>query len=175
MGLGLRGSVVRTPEALAERILVARGQRVIIDEDLARLYGVATKRLNEQVRRNPDRFPPEFSFSLSRQELAILRSQIATSSWGGRRKPPLVFTEHGAIMAATVLNSPRAIQMSLFVVRAFVRLRDSLAANREIARRVDELERKVGTHDRAIVQLLGAIRELAVPPPSPKRRRIGFV
>jgi hypothetical protein len=165
---------MRNPEALAIRTLVVRGHRVILDADLAELYGVETKRLNEQVRRNAGRFPAEFAFTLSNHEIAILKSQFATSSWGGKRKRPVVFTEHGAIMAATVLNSPRAIQMALHVVRAFVRLRESLAARREIARRVDELERKVGTHDRAIVQLLGAIRELAAPP-VPNRRKIGFV
>lgn len=106
---------------IAGRIGVVRGQRVLLDSDLAALYGVPTKRLNEQVRRNADRFPGDFLLSLSIQEVASVRSQIATSSWGGRRKPSKAYTEHGAIMAATVLNASRAVQMSVYVVRAFVR------------------------------------------------------
>ena len=151
-----------------------RGQRVIVDVDLAALYGVPTRRLNEQVRRNAARFPLDFCFVLTRQEVAFLKSQFATSSWGGKRKPPMVFTEHGAVMAASVLNSPRAVQVSVYVVRAFMALREALATHKEIGRRVDERERKVGTHDRAITQILQAIRELAAPA-QPARRRIGFV
>ena len=168
------------PAALAERIagriLLLRGLRVILDADLARLYGVETRRLNEQVRRNPRRFPPEFAFQLSNQELAHLMSQIATSNGGrgGMRKPPLAFTEHGALMAATVLSSPRAVEVSLYVVRAFVQLRDTLGKSAEIERRLVELERKVGTQDGAIAEILAAIRQLMQPPQS-TRRRIGFV
>ncbi|MGH9576055.1 MAG: ORF6N domain-containing protein, partial [Terriglobales bacterium] len=126
------------------------------------------------VRRNLGRFPPDFMFKLDNQEFTILRPQFATSSWGGRRYAPFVFTEHGAIMAATILNSPRAIQVSVFVVRAFVQMREALVAHREIARRLDALERKVGSHDRAVIQILDAIRQLTQPPASPKRR-IGFL
>jgi len=173
-------------EAIASRILVLRAQRTILDADLAALYGVTTKRLNEQVRRNAERFPDDFMFQLTNQELAILRSQFATSSspaWGGRRYAPYAFTEHGAIMAATVLNSPRAVEVSIYVVRAFVQLRDLLTGHKELARRLDQLEarmeRKLSTHDQAIVGILDAIRKLMAPPPAPppepKRRRIGFV
>ena len=112
-------------EAIASRIVVLRGQRVMLDADLAALYGVTTKRLNEQVRRNLERFPSDFMFQLTNQEVAILKSQFATSSWGGKRKRPLAFTEHGALMAAMVLNSPRATEVSVYVVRAFVELRDT--------------------------------------------------
>jgi len=114
-------------------------------------------------------------FQLENQELANLKSQIVTSSWGGIRKAPLAFTEHGALMAATILNSSRAIEMSVHVVRAFVRMRNALIAHKEIGRRLDDLESGVGTHDRAIGQILEAIRQLTQPPALPKRRRIGFL
>ncbi len=155
-------------------ILSIRGRRVILDADLARLYGVTTARLNEQVRRNPDRFPADFMFSLSQQEFTALISQNATSKGrGGRRKLPNVFTEHGAIMAANVLNSGQAIDVSVFVVRAFVRLREMVHANREVAAKLEELERKVAGHDEAIRSLVAAIRQLTAPSERP-RRSIGF-
>jgi hypothetical protein len=163
---------------ISERILVVRGQRAILDSDLALLYGVETRVLVQAVKRNPGRFPRDFCFRLENQDVAALRSQIVMSKpegRGGRRSIPLVFTEHGAIMAATVLNSAVAIELSVHVVRAFVQMRQAALVHREIARRVDELERKVGTHDHAIVEILGAIRSLAAPPKGPKRKRIGFV
>lgn len=166
---------MRSLEQLAAQILVLRGQRVILDLHLAEIYGVATRRLNEQVRRNSGRFPAEFAFVLTNQEIANLKSQIATSSWGGKRKRPMVFSEHGAIMAATVLSSRRAISMSVFVVRVFVKMRDALAAHREIGRRLDELEGKVGTQDRAIMKIFDALRELTAPVKPVPRKRIGFV
>jgi hypothetical protein len=166
---------MQSHEQLARQILQLRGQKVILDLHLAQLYGVPTKRLNEQVRRNARRFPQEFSFTLTNQEIAILKSHFATSSWGGKRKPPRVFTEHGAIMAATVLNSSRAIEMSVYVVRAFVQLRDALSANAEIGKRLGQLERKFGSHDRAILEILQALRQLTQPAEAPKRRGIGFV
>lgn len=170
----------RAVAQIESRILLVRGQRVVLDADLAELYAVTTKRLNEQVRRNFGRFPQDFCFHLTNQEVAILRSQFATSSsnpqrWGGRRWAPLAFSEHGAIMAATVLNSPRAIELSVFVVRAFVRLREMVASNQELARKLEELERRVGTHDQAIVEILQAIRSLTSPPASGTKRKIGFV
>jgi hypothetical protein len=168
-------------DAIEGRILLVRGQKVMLDADLAALYGVTTKRLNEQVRRNLDRFPGDFMFALTNQELAILRSQFATSSsqprrlaWGGRRTAPYAFTEHGAIMAATVLNSPRAIEVSVYVVRAFVRLREMIAANKELAEKLEELERRLDTHDQAISEILHAIRQLMAPPET-KKRPIGFI
>ncbi len=164
-----------SPEQLANRILVVRGIRVMLDRHLAELYGVPTRRLNEQVRRNAGRFPPEFVFSLTNQEAAILKSQIATSSWGGKRKLPLVFTEHGAVMAATVLNSRMAVEMSVFVVRVFIQMRGALGAHQEIERRLELLMRRVGSHDEAIAQILQALRHLTRPEETPKRRRIGFV
>ena len=173
-------------ESIASRIFVLRGQRVMLDADLAALYGVTTKRLNEQVGRNLGRFPPDFMFQLINQEVAILRSQFATSSsdarrlaWGGQRYAPHAFTEHGALMAAMVLNSPRATEVSVYVVRAFVELRDTLVAHKELAKRLDELEsrleRKLATHDEAIAGILDAIRQLMMPAEPVKKRRIGFV
>jgi hypothetical protein len=156
-------------------ILSIRGRRVILDSDLARLYGVTTARLNEQVKRNPDRFPPDFMFALSRQEFTALISQNATSKGrGGRRKLPNVFTEHGAIMAANVLSSSRAIEVSVYVVRAFVRLREMTIANTEVAAKLQELERKVAGHDKAIRSLVTAIRRLMEAPLPLPRRAIGF-
>lgn len=161
-------------EQIAQSILILRGHRVLLDNNLAALYGVETRRLNEQVRRNRSRFPADFIFELTDEEFANLKSQFATSSWGGRRKRPLAFTEHGAIMAATVLNSPRAVEMTIYVVRAFVQLRDMLASNQQLAEKFAELERKVSSHDQAITGILRAIREL-MNPPLPKKRSIGFV
>jgi hypothetical protein len=163
--------------AIAERIFVLRGQRVLLDSDLARLYGVPTARLNQQVRRNHDRFPEDFSFSMTKQELASLMLQFATSNRGGIRKPPIVFTEHGAIMAAAVLNSPRAVEMSVYVVRAFVKLREVLASNIELARKLEELEKSVATLDartrKQFEDVYAAIRALMAPVPA-KSRPIGF-
>jgi hypothetical protein len=159
---------------LARQIRVVRGQRVLLDADLAALYGVTVKRLNEQVRRNQDRFPEDFLFRLTNQELADLRSQFATSSsgaptWGGKRHPSTVFTEHGAIMAATVLNSSLAVEMSIHVVRAFVKLRQILASNTAMARRLETLEKSVAALDvdtrKEFVRVYRAILQLVGPAP----------
>ena len=157
------------------RILVLRGQKVILDTDLAELYGVEARQLNQQVKRNAKRFPIQFRFQITKQELKILRSQnvISSDGHGGRRRPPYVFTEHGAIMAATVLSSERAIEMSVFVVLAFVRMRQALAENRQIAAKLGELERRLESHDGDIQEIMEAIRELMAPAPA-NRRRIGF-
>jgi len=165
-----------TPASVVEsRILFLRHQRVILDSDIADLYGVSVKRLNEQVKRNQERFPSDFMFRLTPREHSALRSQIATSNKnrGGRRYTPHAFTEHGAIMAATVLNTERAVQMSVFVVRAFVRLREMLARNRRLAGKIGELEDRLDTHDSVIQELIEAIKELMTPEERP-RVRIGF-
>jgi len=161
--------------SVESRILILRHHKIILDEDLAELYGVPVKRLNEQIKRNQDRFPSDFMFQLTAKEQLILRSQFATSrkGHGGRRYLPHAFTEHGAIMAATVLNSKRAVQMSVFVVRAFVRLREMLATNRQLAAKLDELEHHVDSHDTTIRELIEAIKELMVPE-QPLRHKIGF-
>lgn len=164
-------------EDITQRIVVLRGQRVLFDAGLAALYGVSTRRLNEQVRRNRKRFPDDFLFELTGEEFTNLKSHFATSSWGGRRKLPLAFTEHGAIQAATILNSPRAVDMSVHVVRAFLRLRELLSSNRELAQRFNELEarlsRKLTEHDKTIAHILAAIRAL-MKQPEPRHRGIGF-
>ena len=165
-------------EHIGSRILVIRGHKVMLDADLAELYGVPTKRLNEQVKRNQDRFPEDFMFRLTGAEVEVLnRSQIATGSQKHRdpRFLPFAFTEHGAIQAANVLNSPRAVEMGVYVVRAFVQLRELLATNKELAAKLNELERKLSTHDQAIAGLINTIRQLMAPPPEPKKRPIGFV
>jgi hypothetical protein len=156
------------------RIFVLRQQKVILDRDLAELYGVPVKRLNEQVKRNSERFPDDFMFQLTKLEEADLQSQASTKPGrGGRRYAPYAFTEHGAIMAATVLNSERAVEMSVFVVRAFVRLREMLSTNQQLAGKIDELEQRLDTHDASIQELIEAIRELMAPDPA-TGRRIGF-
>ena len=161
--------------AVESRILLLRHQRVILDTDIADLYGVPVKVLNQQVKRNRERFPADFVFRLTPKEDAVLRSQLVTSKQGrgGRRYAPYAFTEHGAIMAATVLNSERAVQMSVFVVRAFVRLREMLATNRKLAGKIDELENRLDTHDSTIQDLIEAIKEL-MKPEDPPRKSIGF-
>jgi len=163
-------------ERVESRILTIRGQRVIIDSDLAKLYSVSTTRLNEQVRRNQQRFPQDFMFRLTKEEFENLISQFATSrsSWGGRRKLPYAFTEHGAIMAATVLNSNQAVRASIYVVRAFVRIRGMIASHAELAGKLDQLERRIDTHDKQIHALIAAIRELMSPPAPKPARRFGF-
>ena len=160
---------------VSSKILVLRNQKVILDTDLAELYGVPVKRLNEQIKRNPMRFPSDFLFILTSEEYQNLRSQNATSSsaHGGRRYLPYAFTEHGAVMAATVLNSRRAIEMSIFVVRAFLQMRQALVANKHVVSKLAELEARVDTHDCDIQELVEAIRELIAPLPA-SNRRIGF-
>ncbi len=157
------------------RILILRRKKVILDSALADLYNVPVKRLNEQTKRNRNRFPADFMFQLTSRENKSLKSQFATSNLGrgGRRSLPYAFTEHGAIMAATVLNSEQAVEMSVYVVRAFVRLREMLAANKELASRIGELEEHLHTHDGAIQEIFLVIKKLMQPPPS-RRSKIGF-
>ena len=177
MAKSRRTSAIVPVEHITQSILVLRGQRVILDRELAAIYGVTTGRLNEAIKRNARRFPEDFMFQLTAEESEHLRSHFAISSWGGRRYRPYAFTEHGAIQAANVLNSTRAVEMGVYVVRAFVKLRELLASNKDLARRLDELEariqKKLTTHDEAITAMLSAIRQL-MNPPQPKRRGIGF-
>jgi hypothetical protein len=161
---------------VSARIHGLRGLKVMPDEDLAQLYGVPTKALVQAVKRNPGRFPSDFVFTLTNQELADLRSQSVTSNHerpgrGGRRTIPYAFTEQGVAMLSSVLRSERAIQVNVEIMRAFVRMRSLLAQNRELARRLDDLESR---YDRQFKVVFDAIRELMAPPPAPKRR-IGFV
>ena len=164
-------------KTLEEQIYFIRGQRVMLDSDLAQLYGVSTTRLNEQCKRNRNRFPSDFAFQLEPEEFRDLISQIAISSLkhGGPRKLPWVFTEHGTIMLANVLRSEVAVEASVRVVRAFVHLREMLASNRQLAVKFAELERRLDANDGAIKTLFDAIRELRKPNSSEQsRREIGF-
>jgi uncharacterized coiled-coil protein SlyX len=162
-------------DRLQQRILVLRGERVMIDSDLAELYGVTTKRFNEQVKRNLERFPIDFMFQLTAEEKTEV---VANCDHLAKLKfsphLPRVFTEHGAIMAASVLNSPQAVEMSVFVVRAFVRLRRMLIEHKVLAERLDELEARVARHDNTLSTLVATIRQMATPPATPLRQ-IGFV
>ncbi|MEK7137384.1 MAG: ORF6N domain-containing protein [Patescibacteria group bacterium] len=160
-------------ESIEMKILIIRGQKVILDSDLAELYGVTTARLNEQVKRNRSRFPEDFVFRLNKNEFDNLISHFATSrlKWGGRRKLPLVFTEHGAVMAANVLSSPRAVAVSIQVVRTFVRLREILATHKDLARKLAELEEK---YDEQFAVVFEAIRQLMTPVEPEKKGKIGF-
>ena len=162
-------------ESIERRIFLIRGHKAMLDADLAKLYGVTTKRLNEQVKRNRDRFPEDFMLQLTLEEgRAVLasRSQIATLKRGKNIKyAPYAFTEHGAVMAANVLNSPVAVRASIQVVRAFVRLREILSTHKDLARKLEEMEKK---YDRQFKVVFEAIRELMAPPPSPRDRQIGF-
>lgn len=164
-------------QAAETRILVVRGHRVLLDSDLAALYGVAVKALNQAVKRNPGRFPPDFMFSLTQQEAVLLRSQIVTSNApslgrGGRRTLPYAFTEQGVAMLSSVLRSERAVRANVEIMRAFVRLRSLAAQNLALGRRLDELESR---YDRQFKVVFDAIRELMTPPASGPKRRIGFI
>jgi hypothetical protein len=179
-----------TPQKPIESlILTIRGQKVILAADLAELYGVPTRRLNEQVKRNAERFPEDFLFKLSPQELAdlraqgaitadghaSLRSQIAALKRGRHAKyRPFAFTEHGAIMAANVLNSPDAIKMSVYVIRAFIQMRETLATNAAILKRLAEIDKTLLNHDHALRAIWQKLQPLLAPPPDPPKRRIGF-
>jgi len=182
-------------EQIEQSILLVRGHKVLLDSDLARLYGVEIRGLNQAVKRNLDRFPDDFMFQLTRDEWAALRSQIGTANVARQPKPselrsqnvtlktgrgqhrkyqPYAFTEQGVAMLSSVLRSPRAVQVNIEIMRAFVRLRRILAGNAELARRLDEVEKHLGKHDEQFVHVIRAIRELMEPPAGPARRRIGF-
>jgi phage regulator Rha-like protein len=164
---------------IEQRIFMIRGQKVMLDFHLAEIYGVPTKSLNLAVRRNINRFPSDFVFKITKDEFDQVKeflrfqSETSNSGRGGRRYLPYAFTEHGAIMLASVLNSPRAVQASIYVVRAFVRLREFLSTHKELAQKLTELERRIGKHDKAIQAIVETIRQLMRPPEKPKRK-IGF-
>ena len=174
--------VIYSPTDPVARIVTMRGQKVILDSDLAAIYGVETYRFNEAVKRNRNRFPEDFAFQLTHQEVANLISQyaISRSGHGGVRKLPWVFTEHGAVMAANILRSERAVQMSVFVVRAFIRMRAALGDSRDLARKLAALEKEIKArldiHESAIVDTLRRLMEIIDPPalPEPPRKQIGF-
>jgi len=178
-----KGIATYTTGDITTLIVTVRGKRVILDRDLATLYGVPTFRFNEAVKRNRNRFPEDFMFQLTRDEVSRLTSQFAMSKSGrgGRRTLPYAFTEHGTVMAANILRSPEAIQMSMFVVRAFIRMRQMLIEQRGLARKLAELEKELTSrldiHETAINEMFTQIRRLLSLPsePAPPKRRIGFM
>ncbi len=157
-------------ERIENRILLLRGQKVMLSGDLAELYEVEPKVLMQSVKRNVERFPADFMFQLAPHEVAILKSQFVTSSWGGRRKPPYAFTEQGVAMLSSVLHSPRAIQVNIAIMRTFARLRHILASHADLARKLEELEKQ---YDKQFRVVFDALREL-MDPPAPPRKQIGF-
>ncbi len=167
-------TLVQPVEVVVSRILLLRNQKTLLDVDLAELYGVPTKALLQAVKRNLERFPSDFMFQLTDQEFSDLRSQTVTSSWGGRRYAPYAFTEQGVAMLSSVLNSSRAISVNIEIMRAFVKLREMLASNKDLAAKLNAMEHKLESHDQAIAGVLSAIREL-MRPPEIKKRPIGFV
>ncbi|RPH81613.1 MAG: ORF6N domain-containing protein [Nitrospiraceae bacterium] len=166
-------SAVFPSERIEQTILLLRGHKIILDRDLAAMYGVSTRDLNKAVSRNLDRFPDDFMLQLTRSEFNDLKFQFGTSSWGGTRKLPRAFTEQGIAMLSSVLRSKRAIHVNIAIMRAFVKLREFAASHKTLATKLEQLERKVGGHDGQIRSLFDAIRQL-MEPPTPKSRRIGF-
>ena len=161
-------------EMVGDRIFFIRGQKVMLDSDLAELYGVETKNLNKAIGRNPERFPADFMFQLSDIELKNLRFQFGTSSWGGRRTLPYAFTEHGIAMLSSVLRSSRAIEVNIFIIRAFIKLREMLATHKELAHKVDELERRQDTQGEHI-GVIGDILKRLVQEPEKPSGKMGFI
>jgi hypothetical protein len=160
-------------EVVVSKIYLIRNQKVMLDDDLAELYQVETRRLNEQVKRNIDRFPEDFMFQLTEAEWENLKSQNATSSWGGRRKIPYAFTEHGVLMLSSVLNSDRAIQVNIQIMRIYAKLREMLMTNKDILLKLEKLERKMINHDQDIKVVFGYLKEL-LNPKTESMRKIGF-
>ena len=160
-------------EVVSQKILFIRGQKVMLDVDLAELYGVSVKRMNEQIKRNTDRFPIDFMFQLTKDELENLRSQIATSSWGGRRYLPFAFTEHGVAMLASVLKSKRATEMSIFIVRTFIKIREILASNKDLAQKIEELQKEQKAQNRHINSIYTMLEKL-ISEPIKSAKPIGF-
>lgn len=176
MGKRKTSEISISSQEIENAIHVIRGQRVMLDSDLAKLYGVTTRRLNEQVQRNKDRFPEDFAFQLTQQEFTVLMSQIATSKGGrgGRRKRPWVFTEHGVAMLSSVLRSPTAARVNIGIMRAFVRLRRLMATPGELVEQLARLTETVQLHDDQIQAITEVLRQLMQPPPKRPKRKIGF-
>jgi len=161
-------------EVVATKILFIRGKKVMLDSDLAKLYRVMTRDLNKAVKRNLERFPSDFMFQLNRKEAENLMFQIGTSSWGGTRKLPYVFTEQGVAMLSSVLKSKRAIAVNVAIMRAFVKLREVLLTHKELAKKLEELERKYQLHESDIQAIFEVIKKLLEPPPEPPKPRFGL-
>jgi len=166
--------VILSDKEIENKIYLVRGQKVMLDNDLAELYEVDTKRLNEQVKRNIDRFPKDFMFQLNEKEVDILRSQIATSSsWGGRRTLPYVFTEHGVLMLSSVLNSPRAVQVNIRIMRIYVKIRELISLNKDILFKLEKIEKNISRHDEEIQLVFKYLKQL-LNNPDPPRKKIGY-
>lgn len=165
-------------EVVMSKIYIIRGRKVMLDHDLADLYGIETKRLNEQVKRNIDRFPNDFMFRITKEEFENLKSQIATSSWGGRRTPPFAFTEHGVLMLSSVLNSKRAIKVNIRIMRIYTRIRQMLKTHKGVLHRLDKIEQKLAKHDNLILVVFEYLQQLEQSKQEEsnqkRRRRIGF-
>jgi hypothetical protein len=161
-------------EVIATKIFEIRGKKVMFDHDLAKLYGVETRYLTRQVRRNIERFPGDFIYQLTIQEVMNLKCQNGTSSWGGIRKPPYVFTEQGVAMLSSVLNSKRAIKVNIQIMRAFIKLKELLLTHKELGIKIDALEKKYAEHDGKIIAIFDAIKKLLEPTPQEPKKRIGF-
>lgn len=166
-------NVIIPDEVIIDKIYLIRGQKVMLDRDLALLYGVETKVLKRQVRRNIGRFPTDFMFELTSEEFSNLRSQFGTSSWGGVRYVPMAFTEHGVAMLSSVLNSDRAIEVNIRIIRLFTRMREVLLTHKDIILKLEHLESQVAGHDQHIQAIFQALKQL-LDPAMPKRRQIGF-
>jgi hypothetical protein len=161
-------------EVVATKILLIRGKKVMLDKHLAELYGVTTGELNQAARRNKERFPVDFMYHLTKQEVINLKSQIVISSWGGVRKFPYVFTEQGVAMLSGVLHSKRAVAVNIAIMRAFVKLREILLTHKDLAEKLEELERKYELHEKDIQAIFGAIKSMLEPPPAKNKGRLGF-
>ncbi|MBU0549516.1 MAG: ORF6N domain-containing protein [Candidatus Omnitrophica bacterium] len=161
-------------EIIATKILEIRGKKVMLDKELAQLYGVATRDLNKAVKRNIKRFPEDFMYQLTKEEIANLKFHFGTSSWGGTRKLPFVFTEQGVAMLSSVLNSERAIKVNIQIMRAFVKLKELLLTHKDLAIKLKELEKKYINHDKKITMIFEAIKQLLQPEPAKQKKRIGF-
>ena len=161
-------------ERIENKILLIRGQKVLLDRDLAELYGVETKNLKRQVRRNIDRFPADFMFLLNHKELTNLRCQFGTSSWGGIRIPPYAFTEQGIAMLSSILNSKPAIRANIAIMRAFVKMREMVLSNAEFAKKLTELEERLDKHDENTLVIMATLRKLISKPKEPTKKKIGF-
>lgn len=170
----MKKSLVIPSERIVSKIYILRNKKVMVDKDLAELYGVKTKDLNAAVKRNLKRFPEDFMFKLNKEEFKILRLQISTSSWGGTRYEPLVFTEQGVAMLASVLNSNRAINVNIQIIRTFVKIRELLGTNESLQRKIMELEKKYGSHDEEIKKIFATINLLLLDEKITKKKEIGF-
>jgi hypothetical protein len=173
-----KNTIAIPEEVIMSKIYFIRGQKLMIDNDLAQLYGVETRRLNEQVKRNIARFPEDFMFQLTKEEFENLKSQFATSSWGGRRKLPYAFTEHGVLMLSSVLNSERAIKVNIQIMRIYVRIREMIMLNKDVLQRLEGIERKMSEHDNNIMLIFEYLKQFEEAKQQQSeqenRKRIGF-